>query len=324
MARIRVLVAPSGFKEALGVEEVGAAITRGLRRASAEVEATTLPLVDGGEGFTRGLVALFHGRLHEARVTGPLGEPVTCQWGSFGPPDDLTAVIEMAAAAGLSLVPAAKRNPLLTTTFGVGELIRHALDAGARTILVGCGDSGTNDGGAGMAQALGVRLTNRQGAEIGRGGQALLSLARIDVSGRDPRIGRTKIEAICNPNNVLCGPHGVARVFGRQKGASDDAIEQLARALDRYAEVLERDLGAAVRDVPGSGASGGLGAGLAALLGAVLVPRSEMMDAFFDLDARISKSHLVVTAEGGIDGRSALGKIRSRSAAGRKGSASRS
>jgi glycerate kinase len=201
---------------------------------------------------------------------------VTRQWGSFGPPDDRTAVIEMAAAAGLSLVPAAKRNPLLTTTFGVGELIRHALDAGARTILVGCGDSGTNDGGAGMAQALGVRLTNRQGAEIGRGGQALLSLARIDVSGRDPRIGRTKIEVICNPNNVLCGTHGVARVFGRQKGASDDAIEQLARALDRYAEVLERDLGAALRDVPGSGASGGLGAGLAALLGAALVPRSEM------------------------------------------------
>jgi glycerate kinase len=309
MARIRVLIAPSGFKEALGVEEVGAAIARGLRRASPEIEATVLPLVDGGEGFTRGIIALFQGRLHEAEVTGPLGEPVSCKWGSFGPPDDLIAVIEMAAAAGLSLVPAEKRNPLLTTTFGVGELIRCALDAGARTILIGCGDSGTNDGGAGMAQALGMRLTDARGEDIGHGGGALQSLERIDVSRRDPRIARTKIRAVCNPHNVLCGTTGVARVFGRQKGASDECIELLSRALDHYAEVIEAQLGRRVRDLPGSGASGGLGAGLVALLGAELVPRTELLDAFFDLDTRIAASDLVVTAEGGIDGRSALGKI---------------
>jgi glycerate kinase len=307
---MRIVVAPSGYKECLDAEEVARAIAEGIRRASPEADIIELPLVDGGEGFTRTLVGATGGRIEERRVTGPVGEPVDSHLGWLGGAKQPTAVIEMAAAAGLRLVPRDRRDPLRTTTRGVGELIRSALDGGARRILLGCGDSGTNDGGAGMAQALGVRLLDRAGGEIGHGGAALLDLDRIDLSGRDPRLAGVQIDVACNIHNLLCGPRGVARVFGPQKGASPETVERLESALDRYAAVLERDTGATgLREMPGGGASGGLGAGLHALIGATLHPRYDIVMQYLDLDSHLRDADLVFTAEGGIDTQTPRGKI---------------
>lgn len=215
----------------------------------------------------------------------------------------------MAAAAGLRLVPSNRRDPLTTTTYGVGELIKAALDAGAERILVGCGDSGTNDGGAGMAQALGVKLLDRTGKQLNLGGGELINLDRIDLVERDPRLEQVQIDVACNWHNVLCGEKGVARVFGPQKGASAETVEQLALALDHYAEIIQRDLGIDVREMPGSGASGGLGTGLSALIGAKLYPRYEIVMKYLDLDRLLPESDLVITAEGCLDYQTPKGKI---------------
>ncbi len=249
------------------------------------------------------------GSLHSLTVIGPTGQPVESHFGFLGGEGTKTAVLEMAAAAGLRLVPPNARNPLLTTTYGVGELIKAALDAEAERILVGCGDSGTNDGGAGMAQALGVRLLDASGQELGQGGNELMRLASIDLRDRDPRLEQVQIDVACNWHNLLCGPKGVARVFGPQKGASPETVEQLATALDRYAAVIERDLGINVGEMPGSGASGGLGTGLHALLGATLYPRYEIVMQYLELDSLLQNTDLVITAEGSIDFQTPRGKI---------------
>ncbi len=309
MTTLRMVVAPSGFKESLDAEEAAAAIAEGIRRASPEAEIIQIPLVDGGEGFSATLARVTHGKLRQVRVTGPVGEPVDAHFALLGGKGPRTAVLELAAAAGLRLVPKDKRNPLLTTTYGVGELIKAALDAGAERILVGCGDSGTNDGGAGMAQALGVRLLKADGSEIGRGGAALAELARIDVSERDPRLNFVPMDVACNIHNVLCGANGVARVFGPQKGAAPETVEQMAAALDHYAAVIERDLGLDVYTMPGGGASGGTGAGLVALLGATLHQRYEIVMQYLDVDKALARADLVFTAEGGIDYQTPRGKI---------------
>lgn len=309
MPRLRVVVAPSGFKESLSAEEVAAALAAGIRAACPEAEVAELPLVDGGEGFTETLVRTTAGELHMATVTGPVGDPVDARFGILGGDGPRTGVLEMAAAAGLRLVPRDKRDPLTTTTYGVGELIAAVLDQGIERLLVGCGDSGTNDGGVGMAQALGVRLLKADGTPIGRGGASLLALDRIDLSARDARLAGVGIDVACNVHNLLCGPNGVARVFGPQKGASPETVDHLERALDRYAEVVERDLGLDVREVPGGGASGGLGAGLMALLGATLHPRYDVVMRYLDLDGALATADLVFTAEGGIDFQTPRGKV---------------
>lgn len=309
MPRLRVVVAPSGFKESLSAEEVAAALAAGIRAACPEAEVAELPLVDGGEGFTETLVRTTAGELHMATVTGPVGDPVDARFGILGGDGPRTGVLEMAAAAGLRLVPRDKRDPLTTTTYGVGELIAAVLDQGIERLLVGCGDSGTNDGGVGMAQALGVRLLKADGTPIGRGGASLLALDRIDLSARDARLAGVGIDVACNVHNLLCGPNGVARVFGPQKGASPETVDHLERALDRYAEVVERDLGLDVREVPGGGASGGLGAGLMALLGATLHPRYDVVMGYLDLDGALATADLVFTAEGGIDFQTPRGKV---------------
>jgi glycerate kinase len=239
----------------------------------------------------------------------PVGKPIESYFGFLGNTDTKTAVIEMAAAAGLRLVPRNIRNPLATTTYGVGELIKAALDAGAQRILVGCGDSGTNDGGAGMAQALGIRLLDAGGKEIGLGGSELIHLERIDLDKRDPRLEEVQIDVACNWHNVLCGDRGVARVFGPQKGASPETVEQMAAALDNYAAVIERDLGIDVRLMPGSGASGGLGTGLHALLGATLHSRYDIVMQYLEIDSLLPQVDLVITAEGCIDRQTPRGKI---------------
>lgn len=307
---LRIVVAPSGFKESLEADEVADRIEAGILRVVPEAEVLKAPMVDGGEGFTKALVAATNGVLCEISVSGPVGEPVESFYGFLGEDGDgpKTAVLEMAAAAGLTLVPREVRDPSGTTTYGVGELVRAALDDGAERILLGCGDSGTTDGGAGMAQALGVRLLDGEGEEIGRGGIELARLESIDLSGRDPRLDDVEIDVACNWHNLLCGPRGVARVFGPQKGATPEQVERLAEALDNYADVVERELGVDVREMPGGGVRG-LGAGLSALLGATLHPRYEIVSRYLEVESLIEGSDLVFTAEGGIDFQTPRGKI---------------
>lgn len=316
--RLRVLIAPSGFKESLGADEVADCIASGVRRAVPDALIRKAPVPDGGEGFAQALVRTVGGTLQPVTVTGPVGEPVEAHFGLLaapetgtagGPAPGPTAVLEMASAAGLRHVPRDRRDPLTTTTRGVGELIAAALDAGASRVLVGCGDSGTNDGGAGMAQALGVRLLDADGEDLCPGGGELNRLAHVDVSGLDPRLADVPIDVACNWANVLTGPRGVARVFGPQKGADEATVARLEEALERYADVLEADLGVDVRTAPGSGASGGLGAGLCALLGARLQPRFDVVTRYLDFDELLDRTDLVITAEGAIDRQSARGKV---------------
>jgi glycerate kinase len=307
--QLTVVVAPSGFKESMSAQEAARSIADGVRAATPHATVIELPLVDGGEGFTETLVEVTGGRLYPLTVTGPVGLPVRSHFGILGGRGPKTAVIEMAAAAGLRLVPRTQRNPLATTTYGVGELIRAALDMGVKRILLGCGDSGTNDGGAGMAQALGVRLLDADDLPIGWGGAELARLVSIDRSRRDPRLDKVRVDVACNIHNLLCGPRGVARVFGPQKGASPETVETLARALDNYAGVIERDLGVDVRLMAGGGASGGLGAGLHALIGVRLHPRYDIVMQYYDIDRYLRQADLVITAEGGIDFQTPYGKI---------------
>ncbi|MFF5156944.1 glycerate kinase [Streptomyces sp. NPDC000348] len=305
----RVVVAPSGFKESLSAQAAADAIAAGVRRVLPDAEIDRIPLVDGGEGTASALAAATGGRLVALAATGPVGEPVGTHFALLGSRD--TAVVEMAAVAGLSLVPRARRDPGATTTYGVGELIRAALDQGVRRILVGCGDSGTSDGGAGALQALGARLLDADGLELAPGGRELTRLARIDPAGLDPRLADVELLVACNPYNVLCGERGVARVFGPQKGATPEQVGELSAALENWARVLTRDLAVTGTDLRlglGTGASGGLGAGLAALGGALL-PRFPVLLDHLDLDARLARADLVVTAEGALDHQTPRGKV---------------
>ncbi|MGR4851749.1 glycerate kinase [Streptomyces sp. LARHCF252] len=305
----RVVVAPSGFKESLSAEAAADAIAAGVRRVLPDAEIDLVPLVDGGEGTAVALAAATGGRLVTVPATGPIGETISAHFALLGSGD--TAVVEMAAVAGLSLVPRDLRDPGATTTYGVGELIRSALDRGVRRILVGCGDSGTSDGGAGALQALGARLLDEQGEELPAGGRELTRLHRIDPTGLDTRLTDVELLVACNPYNVLCGERGVARVFGPQKGATPVQVEELSAGLENWAFVLTRDVAVPDTDLrsgPGTGASGGLGAGLAAL-GARLLPRFDVLLDHLDLDARLARADLVVTAEGALDHQTPRGKV---------------
>lgn len=316
----RVLVAPSGFKESLSSTEVAEAVAAGVRRVLPGAVIDSLPVVDGGEGTAADLAAATGGRIVTRMVTGPVGEPVTAHFAMLGGARSDTAVVEMAAAAGLRLVPHEHRDPTRTTTFGVGELLVAALDEGAQRVIIGCGDSGTSDGGAGLVQAIGGRLLDHEGRDLPLGGAALSELARVDLSAVDPRLAATRIDVACNIHNVLTGPRGVARVFGPQKGATPDQVEVLASALERWADVLTQTcqatldrLGIDLRTGPGTGASGGLGAGLAAVCGAVLRPRFEVLldDGLsgIDLTTAVARADLVITAEGAVDAQTPHGKV---------------
>ncbi|WSD18350.1 glycerate kinase [Streptomyces phaeochromogenes] len=314
----RFAVAPSGFKESLSAQAAADAIAAGVRRVVPDAEVDLIPLVDGGEGTARALASATGGRLVALPATGPLGEPVGTHFALLGTGSGTgigsgsadTAVVEMAAVAGLSLVPHGLRDPGATTTYGVGELIRAALDTGVRRILVGCGDSGTSDGGAGALQALGARLLDEDGFELPQGGRELIRLHHIDPKGLDPRLAHTELLVACNPYNVLCGERGVARVFGPQKGATPAQVEELSAGLENWAYVLTRDLPVTcdLYGGPGTGASGGLGAGLAAL-GARLLSRFEVLLDHLDLDARLARADLVLTAEGALDHQTPRGKV---------------
>jgi glycerate 2-kinase len=304
-----VLVAPSGFKESLSADQAADCIEKGVRRAFPDATVLKAPMADGGEGFTKALVKATGGTLHHLTVTGPVNDPVEAHFGFLGGCSEPTAVIEMAAAAGLSLVPRDRRNPCLTTSYGVGELVRAALDRGARRILLGCGDSGINDGGAGMAEALGIRLLDNEGDPLPRGGAALTDLAAIELSGRDPRLDSVRIDAAVNWHNVLLGARGVARVFGPQKGATPAQVDILAAAMETYAASIGRTTGMQVGMAPGSGASGGLGAAVLGLLEGRLHPRYDIVMQYLELDRFIDEADLVITAEGSLDGQTPFGKV---------------
>ncbi|UHA73806.1 glycerate kinase family protein [Paenibacillus sp. 481] len=308
---MRILIVPSGFKESVDAEKAAHCMKSGIMRVMPEANIVELPMVDGGEGFTRTLVRMTKGQIHDVKVTGPVGQSVMSHFGFLGGDNERrTAIIEMAAAGGLRLVPRSMRDPRRTTTHGVGELIKAALDKGAERILIGCGDSGTSDGGAGMAQALGAKFYNKAGEEIViRGAISLLELDRIDLSSIDPRIHNVQLDVAGNWFNKLCGENGVARIFGPQKGATPSQVQQLEAALEQYSAIIERDLGVQVRDIPVGGASGGLGAGLHALLGAKLHARYDIIMKYMDLDQLLNESDLVFTAEGCIDYQTPRGKI---------------
>ncbi|PDM39499.1 MULTISPECIES: glycerate kinase [unclassified Geobacillus] len=303
---MKVIIAPDSFKESLSALEVANAIEKGFRDIFPEAEYVKIPMADGGEGTVQSLVDATGGRIVKTEVTGPLGDRVQAFFGMLG--DGKTAVIEMAAASGLHLVPSEKRNPLVTTTRGTGELILAALDEGAEHIIIGIGGSATNDGGAGMIQALGGRLLDRHGKEIGPGGGSLSELADIDLSGLDVRLKHVKIEVACDVDNPLTGPKGASAIFGPQKGATPEMVATLDSNLKHYADVIERVLGKQVKDIPGAGAAGGLGAGLLAFLEAKLKRGVEIVLETVNFHERIQGASLVITGEGRIDRQTIFGK----------------
>ncbi|HEY7339553.1 MAG TPA: glycerate kinase [Ktedonobacterales bacterium] len=303
-----IVVAPQSLKGSLDAPDVGEAIAAGIRRVWPDADIRVVPVADGGEGTVRALVAATGGTPQHATVTGPLGEPVEAEYGMLGGNRAGTAVIEMAAASGLPLVPPDKRDPRVTTTRGTGELMRAALDAGARLLLIGIGGSATNDGGAGMAQALGVRLLDVQGNELPPGGAALAHLARIAPSNLDPRLKDVEVQVASDVTNPLCGPEGASAIYGPQKGATSEIVAELDAALAHYGEILKRDLGADVANVPGAGAAGGLGAGLLAFAHAHLIPGAQLVLETLDLAHILQGAALVFTAEGQLDSQTAYGK----------------
>ena len=303
---MRLVIAPDSFKECASSEAVARALADGWRRVYPEAECDLVPMADGGEGTVDALLAAMHGERVTLSVTGPLNEPVSASYGLIH--DRQTAVIEMAAAAGLALVPMEHRDPLRTTTYGVGELIRDALNRGVRKILIGLGGSATNDGGAGMAQALGYALYDTNGHTLPRGGAALATLDHIDSTKRLTALDSCEIVAACDVDNPLCGPLGASHIYGPQKGASDADVMQLDAALRHFATIVKRDLGVAVLDVPGAGAAGGLGAGLLAFAHASIQRGITLIIEATRLEERIQQADLVLTGEGRIDGQTASGK----------------
>jgi glycerate kinase len=303
---MKIVVAPDSFKGSLTAVEVSDAIGQGVREIFPEAEIVKIPMADGGDGTVQCLVNDTGGEILRKKVIGPLGDEVLASYGILG--DKKTAVIEMAEASGLTLVPENKRNPLITTTYGTGQLIKAALDQGCRKMIIGIGGSATNDGGAGMLQALGVKLLDREGKEIGFGGGELKEVFRIDTKYLDNRLSETKVLIASDVSNPLCGPKGAARIYGPQKGATPEIIEELDKSLAHFAEIIKRDLNKDVKDIPGAGAAGGLGASLMAFLDAELRPGIKIIIEVVKLEQAIKDADLVITGEGKIDSQTIYGK----------------
>lgn len=304
---MKIVIAPDSYKESLSALEVANAIEQGFREIWPDADYVKLPVADGGEGTVEAMVEATTGRIVEVDVTGPLGEPVTAFYGLSG--DARTAFIEMAAASGLEQVPVTLRDPLKTTSWGTGELIRHALDVGVDHIIIGLGGSATNDGGAGMVQALGAKLLDAQQNDIGQGGAALEALAQIDISQLDKRLAACRIEVACDVTNPLTGKEGASAVFGPQKGATAETIDRLDTALAHYAQIIARDLKVDVLELAGGGAAGGMGAALYAFCGAQLRRGIEIVTDALQLDACVADADLVITGEGRIDSQTIHGKV---------------
>ncbi len=303
---MKIIIAPDSYKESLTAMDVAIAIEKGFKQVLPDAHYVKLPMADGGEGTVQSMVDATGGTIIEHTVTGPLGQRVDGFFGLLG--EGKTAVIEMAAASGLHLVTPDQRNPLITTTFGTGELIKAALDHGVKHIIVGIGGSATNDGGIGMAQALGIKLLDAHGNALGYGGGELAKLATIDCSQLDPRLAQVRLEVACDVDNPLCGPKGASAVFGPQKGATPEMVTILDENLAHYATVIKQQLGVDVRDMAGAGAAGGMGAALLGLLNAELRLGIEIVMDAVRLDEIVADADLVITGEGRIDSQTIHGK----------------
>ncbi|WP_110798184.1 glycerate kinase [Cronobacter sakazakii] len=302
----KIVIAPDSFKESLSAMDVAKAIEAGFREIYPQAHYVCVPMADGGEGTVEAMVAATGGQIITTPVTAPLGNKVDSFFGLLG--DGETAVVEMAAASGLHLVPTAQRDPRITTSYGTGELILAALERGVEAIIIGIGGSATNDGGAGMMQALGARFLDGEGRELAPGGAALARLERLDLSALDPRLAQVSVTAACDVDNPLCGEKGASAVFGPQKGATPEMVSELDTALRRFGEQLEAATGKAIISAPGAGAAGGMGAALLGMLNAELRPGIEIVIESLGLAQAVRDADLVITGEGRLDSQSIHGK----------------
>ena len=303
---MKIIIAPDSFKDSLSAEGVAQAIAEGLAQVWPDAQLVQCPMADGGEGTVDSVLAACNGELRHHTVRGPLGAAVDAHWGWLA--DSHTAIIEMAEASGLQLVPPGQRDACKTTTYGTGELIRAALDAGAQRIILAIGGSATNDGGAGAMQALGVQLLDSERQPLPAGGLALARLAHISLEQLDPRLAQVRFEIAADVNNPLCGPHGASSIFGPQKGASPEQVAHLDAALEHFADHCAQVLPKDVRDEPGSGAAGGLGFAAKAFLAAQFRPGVEVVAELVGLDEAVRGADLVITGEGRFDAQTLRGK----------------
>lgn len=302
----RIVLAPDSFKESMTAKVVCESLERGIKKIFPSANCVHVPMADGGEGTMQSLVDATNGEVYEIEVIGPLGEAVMAKYGISGNKE--TGVIEMASASGLHLVPDKKRNPCITTTYGTGELIKACLNHGVKKLLIGIGGSATNDGGAGMFQALGGRLLDINNKDIGFGGLALKNLHRIDLSELDDRLNNVEIDVACDVDNPLIGEKGASRVFGYQKGGSEEQVELLDSALSHYGDIIEKQLNIDVKNFKGAGAAGGLGAGLKVFLNGELKKGVDLVIDYAKLEREIEKADLVITGEGSLDSQTFHGK----------------
>ncbi|MSQ12924.1 MAG: glycerate kinase [Dehalococcoidia bacterium] len=309
---MKVLIAPNAFKGTLAAAAAADAMAEGVARAFPDAQVVKAPVADGGDGTLDVLVRATYGHLVATVATGPLGRKVQASWGVLGPPSQGAAMVESAQACGRALLRDDELDPFAATSRGVGEMVRAALDAGHRRIIVGVGGTATNDGGAGVAQALGARLLDAAGNELPPGGGALARLARIDLRGLDSRVASCELTVAADVTNPLCSPMGAAQTYGRQKFPQEmpppGALEQLDQALARLDHVIRVQLGRSVGHLPGAGAGGGLGAGLLAFLGARIVSGAELVCDLVGIDAALDGADLVLTGEGRLDWQTAFGK----------------
>ncbi|MCB5500175.1 glycerate kinase [Dorea formicigenerans] len=303
---MKVVIAIDSLKGSLSSMETGMAIKDGILAAKPDADVIVKPLADGGEGTTDALIEGMNGERIDLTVTGPMHTPVDAYYGYLK--DTNTAVMEMASAAGITLVPDSEKNPLLATSYGVGEMINDAIQRGCRNFIIGIGGSVTNDGGIGMLKALGVRFLDENGEDAGEGGQALAKIARIDVSGMNPLLKECHIQVACDVNNPLCGENGSTYVYGPQKGVTEDMKKTLDEAMAHFARVTSETLENDYMNTPGAGAAGGLGYAFLAYTGAALTPGIELILDAVGLEEELSGADVVVTGEGRLDFQTAMGK----------------
>lgn len=302
---MKIVIAPDSFKESMTAKEVANAIEKGVKKAASTINTVKVPLADGGEGTVQALVNYMNGKIITHTVTGPLGEKVEAHYGLIG---ENSAVIEIATAAGLDLVPDEKRDPLQTTTYGVGELIIHALNKGVRHFIIGLGGSSTNDGGIGMAQALGVKVLTKTNEPVSYGGKGLGEVAHIVMDGMDERLKDCLFEVACDVENPLTGHIGASFVYGPQKGANNRTVRILDQYMENYATVIDKDLQKDVKNIQGAGAAGGLGAAFVAFLNGELKRGIDIVIKLTNLEAEIRDADFVITGEGKVDEQTVYGK----------------
>lgn len=303
---MHIVVAPDSFKECLTATQVSLAISKGIKRIVPEADIICIPVADGGEGTVEALVTATGGKIIQTPSVDALNRPIQSFYGILG--DGKTAVIEMAAASGIELIAPEERTPLITTTFGTGVLLKAALDAGFTQIIIGIGGSATNDGGSGMAQALGFELFDKDGQPLNLGGGSLCALHSIDWSNVHPKLQEAKITVACDVRNPLIGPSGATYVYGPQKGATPQMLETLEKNMVHFSRILHQEMKINVSEIPGAGAAGGLGAGLMAFCKAEMISGFELVSKLTNLEKHISQASLVFTAEGKIDAQTAFGK----------------